>query len=662
MTTNLILISLVVIIAGGFGAILAGGSGKGATWIGVLSCLSGAVCAIVASCQVLRAGSGSSLHIAWQIPFGCFYVGVDPLSAFFIITISLICALAAVYGIAYLKAYRGRKNIGVAWCFFNLLFASMLLVVVARNGILFLIAWETMSLSSFFLVMFEHEKPEVREAGWVYLVAAHVGQACLMCFFILLAHGNADLDFDAFSLSAGTADKSVLFILAVIGFGAKAGFLPLHVWLPDAHPAAPSHVSAVMSGVMIKTGIYGIIRMISLIGIPPAQWWVYTLLITGALSGVAGVLFAIAQHDLKRLLAFHSVENIGIISIGLGLWLLGVSLNNPVIAMLGLTGGLLHVLNHAIFKSLLFFGAGAVAHETGTRNIDLLGGLLKRMPKTALAFGIGSAAICGFPPLNGFVSEFLIYISSFSALTSKVSGGPVVGGLIALVALSLIGGLAATCFAKVFGIVFLGESRSEKTTMASEVHGSMLSAMIVASALCIFIGLFSPLAVRFINPVAVQLIGGGYVPEVSAMAARLLFWISMGGASLIIVAGIIWWLRRKLLKGRSSTRVSTWDCGYLKPTARMQYTASSFAWPVISMFRWVLRPGLHAEISSGLFPETWELSSHTDDIFQKRLFTPIFGFISVLARRIHILQEGRNQLYVLYIAVTILVLLLVKMR
>ncbi len=489
MIINLLLISLAIIFAGGFAAITAGGSGKAASRIGVLSCLSGAVCAIIAGCSAMLTGSESSIRLAWQIPFGSFYIGVDPLSAFFIITISLICALAAVYGIAYLKAYRGRKNIGAAWCFFNLLFASMLLVVIARNGILFLIAWEAMSLSSFFLVMFEYEKPEVREAGWVYLIAAHVGQACLMCFFILLASGNAGLDFDAFSMSAGSVDKNVLFILALIGFGAKAGFLPLHVWLPDAHPAAPSHVSAVMSGVMIKTGIYGIIRMISLIGTPPAQWWAYTLLITGALSGVAGVLFAMAQHDLKRLLAFHSVENIGIITIGLGLWLLGISLNNPVIATLGLTGALLHVLNHAIFKSLLFFGAGAVAHETGTRNIDLLGGLLKRMPKTALAFGIGSAAICGFPPLNGFVSEFLIYLSSFNVLISNTSGGPVIGGLIALVALSLIGGLAAACFAKVFGIVFLGESRSEKTAGASEVHGPMLSAMMVASALCIFIGL-----------------------------------------------------------------------------------------------------------------------------------------------------------------------------
>ncbi|MBN1625296.1 MAG: hypothetical protein JW944_02125, partial [Deltaproteobacteria bacterium] len=368
MTIGMILISLAALIFGGLAAAVAGGHGKGASRIGVVSCLIGAVSAFIAAGSVMWTGNEADLRLAWQVPFGSFYIAVDPLSAFFIITISLICALAAIYGTAYLEKYRGKKDMGAVWFFFNLLFASMLLVVVSRNGILFLIAWEAMSLSSFFLVMFEHEKPEVREAGWVYLVAAHVGQACLMFLFILLAGKDFSLDFDSFTAPAGATAAGTIFILAAVGFGAKAGFLPLHVWLPDAHPAAPSHVSAVMSGVMIKTGIYGLVRIISLIG-PPPQWWGYTLLVVGAISGVMGVLFALAKHDIKRLLAYHSVENIGIITIGLGLWLLGVSTNNPVLAALGLMGGLLHVLNHAIFKSLLFFGAGAVVHATGTRDM-----------------------------------------------------------------------------------------------------------------------------------------------------------------------------------------------------------------------------------------------------------------------------------------------------
>ncbi len=658
MTSYLILIALIIICAGGLVALFTGSSYKGATWAGVLSSICGAACAVTAGCSVLYTGTGSSIRMAWQIPFGSFYIGLDPLSAFFVITISIICAIAAIYGAGYLKSYSGKKHMGAAWCFYNLLFASMLLVVIAKNGILFLIAWEIMSIASFFLVMFEHEKKEVRDAGWVYLVAAHVGQACLMFLFIMLAGDSSSLDFDTFSL---TANKSALFIIALIGFGAKAGFIPLHVWLPDAHPAAPSHVSAVMSGVMIKTGIYGIIRILSLIGLP-AQWWAYALIIIGAVSGVIGVLFAIAQHDIKRLLAFHSVENIGIITMGLGLWLLGISLNNPAVAVFGLMGGLLHVLNHAVFKSLLFFGAGAIAHETGTRNIDLLGGLIKRMPGTALTFGIGSAAICGFPPLNGFISEFLVYLGSFNALTSKASGDTIIGGLIAIIALSLIGGLAATCFVKVFGIVFLGEPRSEKSAKASEVNHPMLTAMVIASALCIFIGLFSPVALKLIFPVAAQLAGTENISASYDTTVRMMLKISLAGFSLIILASLFWWVRRLLLKERVNSKSPTWDCGYLLPSGRMQYTASSFAWPVINMFRWIIRPGLNMEITKGFFPSKGKVSTHTDDIFRKGLFDTLFRFTEAVAQKIHMLQEGRNQLYVLYIAITVLVLLLVKLR
>jgi hydrogenase-4 component B len=375
------------------------------------------------------------------------------------------------------------------------------------------------------------------------------------------------------------------------------------------------------------------------------------------------VLFALAQHDIKRLLAYHSVENIGIITIGLGLWLLGVSINNPAVAALGLMGGLLHVLNHAVFKSLLFFGAGAVSHATGTRDMDLLGGLMTRMPHTGLAFGIGAAAICGLPPLNGFVSEFLVYLGAFGVVArADALGIPMAGGLIALTALGLIGGLAAACFAKVFGIVFLGEPRSVYSEKAHEAPKPMIFAMTVLAALCIILGLAGPLAVKLVTPAAVQLLGSSQVPEISAMACGILLKISIAGGALIIISGILWGLRRLLLSGRVNAVSPTWDCGYSAPNSRMQYTSSSFAWPVISMFRWVVRPRLHVRIRKGLFPHYAELSSHTDDIFREGLFAPVFKSISELAQRIHVLQEGRNQLYVLYIAITILVLLLVKVR
>jgi NADH:ubiquinone oxidoreductase subunit 5 (subunit L)/multisubunit Na+/H+ antiporter MnhA subunit len=376
-----------------------------------------------------------------------------------------------------------------------------------------------------------------------------------------------------------------------------------------------------------------------------------------------GVLFALAQHDIKRLLAYHSVENIGIISLGLGLWLLGVSTDNVNLAALGLMGGLLHVLNHAVFKSLLFFGAGAMAHASGTRNMDLMGGLQKRMPQTALTFGIGAAAICGLPPLNGFVSEFLIYLGAFGLLAKAgVPGSSVTGGLITLAALGLIGGLAAACFAKVFGIVFLGEPRTEQAAAAHEAPGAMRFSMTILAALCIVLGLAGPLAVKLVAPVAGQLLGTTQIQEITVMAGGLLWKITLGGLALIFLSCFCWNLRRRLLAGRVNGVSPTWDCGYAAPDSRMQYTASSFAWPVINMFRWVVRPRLHVKIGPGFFPRQAGLSSHSDDIIRQGLFDPIFRAVSELARRTHVLQEGRNQLYVLYIAVTVLVLLLVKVR
>ena len=375
----------------------------------------------------------------------------------------------------------------------------MLLVVVARNGVLFLMSWELMSLASFFLVTLEDEKESVRRAGWIYLVAMHLGTAFLLALFLLLGKNAGSLDFER--LSTAAAPSGVFFLLAVIGFGTKAGFIPMHVWLPEAHPAAPSHVSAVMSGVMIKTGIYGLLRMLTLLGPPPA-WWGWTLVAIGVVSGILGVLYALSQHDLKRLLAYHSVENIGIIALGLGVGVLGISYQNPTMAALGLTGGLLHVVNHAVFKSLLFLGAGSVLHATGTGELDRLGGLLKRMPVTGATFLIGAAAISGLPPLNGFVSEFLIYLGAIAGLGSQAHIAPawplmsvlVVGGL------ALIGGLAAACFTKAFGIVFLGEPRSGEAAHAHEAGAAMRWPMVVLAGLCVLIGLAAPLWPLVLQP------------------------------------------------------------------------------------------------------------------------------------------------------------------
>ena len=380
--------------------------------------------------------------------------------------------------------------------FYGTLTAGMALVVIARNGVLFLFGWEIMALSAFFLVTTEDGVREVRRSGWIYLVATHVAALCLLALFSLLraASGSFSLEpLQANSLTpAGTMypwSATAIFVCALVGFGLKAGIMPLHVWLPGAHANAPSHVSAIMSGVMIKMGIYGLVRVLGAAAAPPLAWG-YTVLGLGVVSGVLGVAFAVGQHDLKRLLAYHSIENIGIIVIGLGLALIGRTLARADWIVLGLGGALLHVWNHALFKSLLFFSAGSVIHATGTREIDRLGGLAKAMPRTSLAFLVGAVAICGLPPLNGFVSELLIYLGLFGTLgIGEGSACPLAA--FAAPALALIGGLAVACFVKVFGAVFLGSARTEVARHAHESAGSMLGPMGVLMGCCL---LYRPLS------------------------------------------------------------------------------------------------------------------------------------------------------------------------
>ena len=423
--------------------------------------------------------------------FGKITLGLDPLSALFVLPIAVVAAMAAVYALQYLEGSHTQMTVGVIWFFFNVLAASILLVVAARNGWLFLMCWETMSLASSFLVISEYDRESVRRAGWIYLIAMHLGTACSLDAFSFFGSASGSLDFNRLSAESGMG--GTLFMLAIIGFGTKAGFIPLHVWLPEAHPAAPSHVSAVMSGVMIKTGIYGLVRTITFLGKAPS-WWGWTLIGIGVASGILGVLFALAQHDLKRLLAYHSVENIGIIAIGLGVGMLGISYGIPAMAALGFLGALLHVINHALFKSLLFLGAGAIQHSTGTRDMDRLGGLLKRMPTTGGTFLVGASAISGLPPLNGFVSELLIYLGVLAGVTEANRSEGMAWVLLCVLViggLASIGGLAAACFIKAFGCIFLGEPRSDEAKRGHEVGLAMRIPMLMLAAACIIVAIDS---------------------------------------------------------------------------------------------------------------------------------------------------------------------------
>src|SRR5262249_50613319 len=397
-----LLAAVALMIAGGVLAMVFGRFPGLGTVLGAGGAVAGCALGLVPALEAVIGGATDAIQLPWDVPYGSFALALDPLSAWFILPILGLSGLAAIYGCEYLDAYRGRKSLGASWFFFNVLVASMVMVVLARNGVLFLVGWEVMSLASYFLVTFEDEKEEARAAGLTYLIATHLGTAFLLAFSGMPGGPGGSMDFAAVSAAGvpSATTGSVLFLLALVGFGTKAGFMPLHVWLPEAHPAAPSHVSAVMSGVMVKVGIYGLVRALTLLPAAPA-WWAWVLVGIGLLSGIWGVLFALAQHDLKRLLAYHTVENIGIIALGLGVGLLGASSGAPLVAVLGIAGALLHVVNHALFKGLLFLGAGSVAHATGMRDLDLLGGLSKRMPWVAFAFIIGAVAIVGRPPWNG---------------------------------------------------------------------------------------------------------------------------------------------------------------------------------------------------------------------------------------------------------------------
>ena len=609
------------------------------------ACLAGLAVAIAG----LTARAAGTVTLPWRMPYGAFSLGLDPLSAFFLIPLFLLSGLAAVFALGYFRPWNGR-NPGRFWLFYNLLVASMALVVLARNGVLFLVAWEVMSLASFFLVVFDDRDAGTRDAGWVYLVATHIGTAFLIALFILLGRAGGSQEFAAYAVPAGSA--GMLFLLALAGFGTKAGLFPLHVWLPEAHPAAPSPVSAVMSGVMIKTGIYGLVRMLVILGAVPG-WCAWLVLGIGAVSGILGVLFALAQHDLKRLLAYHSVENIGIIALGLGLGMLGVHYGFFAVAALGFAGGLLHVLNHALFKGLLFLGAGAVAHATGTRDIEQLGGLLKRMPWTGSAFLAGSVAICGLPPFNGFASEFLIYVGSFRTLLA--SGGLALGGLVAVIALALIGGLAAACFTKAFGIVFQGEPRSPAAAAAHEVGRFLVAPMLVLAALCLAIGLGAGAVVRALEPAVAQLAGPVAMPD----APRWIFPITLGTVLvlLIVLTLVLAWIRRRLLAGRPVREAVTWDCGYAAPAASMQYTATGFAQPLTSGARAILRPQVEARLPQGVFPVAASYESHAPDVARTGLFDPLFRRLAVGLGWFRWLQQGQVHWYVLYIVVVLMVLL-----
>lgn len=616
--------------------------------------LTGALLGTGGTVAALKHPAGASLALPWAVPGGAFALAIDPISACFLFPVFLIGALGAVYALGYWPHRTNPETGRKLRLFYGLIAGSLTLVLTARNGLLFLAAWEIMALAGFFLVTTEEKHLETRRAGFIYLTCAHTGTLALFALFILLEQGLGSFAFPApSSLDANSGQASAIFLLALFGFGLKAGLTPLHIWLPGAHAAAPSHVSAFLSGVMIKSGIYGLVRVSGFFAAPPA-WWGMTVLVLGVVSGVLGVVFAIAQHDLKRLLAYHSVENIGIIAIGLGAALLGRTHELPLLTALGLAGALLHVINHGLFKSLLFLGAGAMIHATGTREIDRYGGLLRGLPVTGIAFLGGAVAICGLPPLNGFVSEWLIYLGLFQSLAGEAPGLKL--SLFAIPALALIGGLALACFVKVFGIAFLGAPRTPAAAQAHEAPTSMLWPMGLLLGCCLTIGLW-PGALFPLLAAAASLWSGMAAPTTllaEQAPAAALSWSALGLLLLLAAAAFVLRLGRR----KAPSRAPTWGCGYPLPTARMQYTASSFGATLVDLFRWGLRPDRHGGKAEGLLPAAAEFARHTPDTILDRGVIPVCrGAIRVFNWLRAVIQNGSTSFYLLYVALTLVALL-----
>ncbi len=614
-----------------------------------------------------------SLYMLFAVPLDVFRFtvsslfelrfGGDGVSGFFVLAISILSIAVSIYSIGYTK---GLNNRGLMGFLFNLFLLSMYAVVLSENIITFLISWETMSIVSYFLVTFDRDEKSAK-AGLIYAVMTHIGTAFIITLFLILYSHTGRMDFAGIKELAAQVPESsrhLIFIFSIIGFGTKAGIIPLHTWLPKAHPAAPSNISSLMSGVMIKTGIYGFIRIsMDVMGQGP-EWWGIAIIVIGAVSSILGVMYALMEHDLKRLLAYHSVENIGIILLGLGASMAFKAHGLYALSTTALIAGLYHTLNHAIFKGLLFLGAGSVVHATHTKNMEDMGGLIKAMPYTALFFLIGSISICGLPPFNGFVSEWLTFQSlllGFNApsITSKIISP--LGGA----ALALTGALAAACFVKAFGISFLGMPRSSHGTETKESSLSMITGMAMLAALCLVFGIFPNLVISVISPAVFRLTGSYgpisswgvlHITETAANlspAAIFLTIIVMSTAVTIFIFAISG--KRKI------TYADSWDCGMTALTPRMQYTATAFTKPIRLIFKKIYLPKRELKVSYLLKPFFVKSIKYGADItpfFEKYFYNPVIESVHRIANRVKLLQSGSLQLYLGYILITLILLLI----
>ena len=596
-----------------------------------------------------------------------FHLRLDGLAGFFLTLLGAVAAGVTVYASGYFRDETDSRLTLIALAY-HVFLASMALVILADDAYLFMVAWETMALSSYFLVTTDHRLPAIRSAGFLYLLIAHLGAIAILLCFGVMSGGQGDYSFSALrAANLSPFWSSAAFCLAFFGFGAKAGMIPLHAWLPEAHPAAPTPVSALMSGIMLKTAIYGMVRVIyDLIGGVRWEWGVLVLLI-GAGTTLFGVLYALMQHDLKRLLAYHSVENIGIILLGLGMSMVFVGFGHPAAGALGLIAALYHTLNHAVFKALLFLGAGSILRARGLRDLNDMGGLIRTMPVTAFYFLVGALAISALPPLNGFVSEWLTFQT---ALQAPLLAHGVIRSLLPLFAatLALAGALTAMCFVKVYGVAFLGQVRTPRHAThaaagaTADCSGAERLGMAWLAAGCFVLGLFPATFLLPLNRICVALLGSG-LPE-RALESSWLWLIPTAPeqasyspviflAVIVAVTGITFLLVRRFYHGRVR-HADPWDCGYPEQTARMQDTADAFGQPIRHVFGPLYRMTRHLPAPDDAAPRYF---LKIEDRHWYLLYLPIARLTEFVSSRIGLLQRGRISVYLLYSFLTLIALL-----
>jgi hydrogenase-4 component B len=582
-------------------------------------------------------------------PFENIPMQIDPLAAWFMLIINLTCINGALYGVGYMKPYEEQENnTSLHWISFVIFQSSMLWVCMLQHGLAFLEAWEIMSISSLLLVMFEHGKPETLKAGVNYLVQMHVGAAMLTIAFIWVYLVEGSYDFSAIGTFFSHHPPTWVFLIFFAGFGIKAGFIPLHTWLPHAHPAAPSHISGVMSGVIVKLGIYGILRMITYLHSGFLQIG-EGILILSLLTTIYGILNAAIHRDFKRMLAFCTIENIGIIGMGIGIGLIGKAIGNSTIFFIGFAAALLHTLNHSLYKSLLFFTAGNLYQQTHTRNMEQLGGVIKKMPVTAFFFLSGSLAISGLPPFNGFISEFLIY----SGLMEGIKSSNVQFNLLmilSIAALAMVGGISLLTFTKSFGTIFLGKPRAILNYQPKEVSAVMQIPLFVIFTLMMLIGIFPNAVLGSVTPV-VKVFDASYQPDNAVnMLSPILEMTGKVSMLLIGLIALIYYIRVSISKKKPQFFLTTWGCGYTAPNTRMQYTGRSFTRSLAKLFSFftVEKKKYHEIDSASIFPSTRSYQSNYSDFFETRIIDRLnkrlIGFMNYFT----FIQSGQTQMYVLY--------------